>query len=160
MANTNKRADILATAEELVNGERAQSYGPPEENFGRIAQLWNAMGFAVRADGPGEDIRYRDVDATDVAMAQIQIKMARLVTSPAHEDNWVDIAGYAGLGGEIALPGIMKKGAVRESNARKPGFIALDSGYYQCDRCHETVAQSVLLDHSKNRHGFDEYVLL
>jgi len=29
------------------------------------------------------------------------VKMARLAKNPNHQDSWVDIAGYAGLGGEI-----------------------------------------------------------
>lgn len=95
----NKRADILQTAENLINGDRAQSYGSPQDSFGRIAELWSAMGFQIQSD----PCVLRDVNATDVAMALIQLKMARLVASPGHEDSWVDIAGYAGLGGEISL---------------------------------------------------------
>ena len=29
------------------------------------------------------------------------LKLARLIVSPTHTDSWVDIAGYASLGGEI-----------------------------------------------------------
>lgn len=29
------------------------------------------------------------------------VKMARLAKNPSHQDSWIDIAGYAGLGGEI-----------------------------------------------------------
>jgi len=31
----------------------------------------------------------------------IWVKMARLAKTPSHQDSWIDIAGYAGLGGEI-----------------------------------------------------------
>ena len=106
----NKRAEILKTAENLVNGDRAQSYGPPDESFSRIAELWNAMGFRIVSNSTGmvdtdahPIFDERKINATDVAMALIQLKVARLVTSPDHEDSWVDVAGYAGLGGEIAL---------------------------------------------------------
>jgi Domain of unknown function (DUF6378) len=170
MVQRNKRADILKTAEELINGDRAQSYGPPEDSFTRIAELWSAMGMRVvsnnhgMVDTKGHPIfDERKIDATDVALALLQLKIARLTVSPAHEDSWVDVAGYAGLGGEISLSGIMKPGVVREdkeSTARKPGFSSLSTGNYMCDRCHEVVSQKVLLDHAKNRHGFDEYVLL
>jgi hypothetical protein len=30
----------------------------------------------------------------------VAVKQARLIISPNHEDSWVDIAGYAALGGE------------------------------------------------------------
>ena len=31
-----------------------------------------------------------------------QIKLARLKSNAAHADNWVDLAGYAACGGELA----------------------------------------------------------
>ena len=39
--------------------------------------------------------------AHDVAAMMILLKVARLATSPDKWDNWVDIAGYAALGGEV-----------------------------------------------------------
>lgn len=100
----NKRADILHTAEELINGDRAQSYGPPETSFKRIAQLWNAMDIRIKEWNPEEprDFDYRELTAVDVALVLIQLKVSRIISSPDHEDSWIDVAGYAGLGGEIA----------------------------------------------------------
>jgi hypothetical protein len=37
-----KRADILATASEYVTTDRAATHGNAEDNFRRIAELWNA----------------------------------------------------------------------------------------------------------------------
>jgi hypothetical protein len=37
-----KRADILATASEYVTKDRATTHGDAEDNFRRIAELWNA----------------------------------------------------------------------------------------------------------------------
>lgn len=88
---------ILLEAEEVVNGPRAQHYGEPSVNFGRIASLWNAWldGRPV-VDGP--------LDGYDVAYMMILVKLARLQHEPTHRDSMVDIAGYAGcaekLGGE------------------------------------------------------------
>ena len=31
----------------------------------------------------------------------VMVKIARLVKTPSHIDSWTDLAGYAGLGGEI-----------------------------------------------------------
>jgi hypothetical protein len=42
------------------------------------------------------------VSATDVAVMMGLLKIARIKTSPAHADNWVDLAGYAACGGELA----------------------------------------------------------
>lgn len=84
------RETVLATAEQLINGDRAKDYGDASENFQRIADLW-------------KPILGIEVTATDVALCLTQLKVARLITSPAHRDSWVDAAGYIALGGEIAM---------------------------------------------------------
>ena len=86
----NRRARTLDTAKDLVNGQRAQDYGPPEVNFGRIADLWKPI------FGP-------DVTPAKVALALTQLKIARLIQSIDHEDSWVDAAGYIALGSELSL---------------------------------------------------------
>lgn len=83
------REIVLNTAEQLINGQRARDYGDASENFQRIADLWTPI-LGVQ------------VTATDVALCLTQLKVARLITSPAHNDSWVDAAGYIALGGEIA----------------------------------------------------------
>ena len=79
------------TARELIggDGQRRQDYGPAIESFERIAKMWSAI-----LDTP--------VTAEQVAMCQAALKMARLFQTPNHTDSWVDIVGYAALGGEIA----------------------------------------------------------
>lgn len=99
-----KRVDILATANELINGQRAKDYGDAATNFQRIADLWAPiLGASVRAD--------------QVALCLTQLKVARLITSPAHEDSWVDAAGYIALGGEIAGAGAANEGRVAREDA-------------------------------------------
>lgn len=83
------RTEVLDTAAELIDGDRARTYGDAAENFGRIAALW-------------EPILGVSITATDVALCLAQLKVARLITSPGHHDSWVDAAGYIALGGEIA----------------------------------------------------------
>lgn len=83
------RETVLTTAEQLINGDRARDYGDASENFQRIANLWAPI-LGVQ------------VTASDVALCLTQLKVARLITSPAHKDSWVDAAGYIALGGEIA----------------------------------------------------------
>ena len=84
------RSDILQKAEAIVTGERQKNYGTPEYNFGKIADLWNAY--------KGDDL----FDAVDVAMMMALLKIARIQTGTATEDSFVDLAGYAACGGEIA----------------------------------------------------------
>jgi predicted cobalt transporter CbtA len=88
--NKMTRSDILKKAEAIVTGERQQNYGTPEDNFKRIASLWNAY--------MGDDL----FDAVDVAMMMALLKIARISTGTQTEDSFVDLAGYAACGGEIA----------------------------------------------------------
>lgn len=83
--------DILQEASELINGDRAQDYGPVTENFQRIANLWTDY------IGP-EDWQF---SANDVAMMMILVKMSRLATGGYHRDSLVDVAGYAALAEKV-----------------------------------------------------------
>ena len=85
------RAEILDEAKKCVCGQREQDYGTPESNFQLIADLWNAY----IADGRPM------IDATDVAMMMILMKIARVKNGGGTGDSFVDIAGYAACGGEI-----------------------------------------------------------
>lgn len=84
-----KRAEILHAAEACVCGQREQDYGSPEDNFATIAGLWSAyLGFPL--------------DSQDVAMMMCLLKIGRIASGTATEDSFVDLAGYAACGGEIA----------------------------------------------------------
>ena len=83
-----KRAEILDAAKRCVCGDREQDYGSPEKNFEKIAMLWSIyMGHAVIA--------------RDVAAMLALLKIARIATGHAKEDNWIDLAGYAACGWEL-----------------------------------------------------------
>ena len=43
-----------------------------------------------------------DIEPEDVAIMMGMLKIARLASNPQHMDSWVDLAGYAACGGEIA----------------------------------------------------------
>lgn len=84
------RSEILKTAETCVCGHREQDYGSPENNFQKIADLWNAyLGFKYR------------IDARDVALMMSLLKIARASTDKPTDDCFVDLAGYAACAGEI-----------------------------------------------------------
>lgn len=83
------RLDALKIAADLVDVERAADYGDARDNFAKVAGLWrDAFGW--------------DVAVTDVPLAIVLLKAARLTSNRRHEDSWIDIAGYAALGCEIA----------------------------------------------------------
>lgn len=95
------RAEILATAEKCVCGDREQDYGSPENNFDTIARMWAAYLRALPRDADGS----RCLLPKDVAAMLALLKIARIATGHAKADNWVDLAGYAACGGEIETEG-------------------------------------------------------
>ncbi|QQM15159.1 hypothetical protein SEA_TINALIN_71 [Gordonia phage TinaLin] len=86
------KGDILAKASELVNGNRDKDYGDAKTNHQRIADMWSV-------------VLGKTVEPHEVAACMVLLKVARLVETPDHLDSWVDMAGYAGIGGEIATGG-------------------------------------------------------
>lgn len=89
-----QRADVLSAASDAVR-DRGLNYGNPEDNFARIARLWNAhlinRGYVSGVVGTG-----------DVAIMLGLVKDARLANDMTHADSWIDKAGYAACGGEVS----------------------------------------------------------
>lgn len=83
------RGAVLDCARAAVLKDRAATHGAPEDTFGLLARLWSArLG--------------QDVSPEQVAIMLIDLKTARGWGNPGHADNWVDIAGYAACGAELA----------------------------------------------------------
>lgn len=87
------RKEILNTAVSCVCGAREEQYGPPEDNFNRIALYWT-LHLGLDADTA--------LTAQDVAIMMMLLKIARAETGVGSDDTFVDIAGYAACAGEIA----------------------------------------------------------
>lgn len=86
------RARILDSAKEAVTKDRAATHGKPEDTFGLLARLWAAyLGVPV--------------SAVDAALMLGLLKVARAKGNPGHEDNFIDLAGYAACAGELAKGG-------------------------------------------------------
>ena len=83
-----KREEILELAGDLTSAIRDEVYGDPLTNHERIAEMWSAI----------LDV---NVKKEEVVLCMIAVKMSRLCQSLDHEDSWVDIAGYAAIGGEM-----------------------------------------------------------
>lgn len=99
------RESILNRAIECVCGEREQDYGSPEDNFNRIATYWSThLGMEITAE--------------DVAVMMALLKIARIGAGTATDDSWVDLAGYAACGGEIAA---------RQAGRRKLATSCMDT---------------------------------
>ena len=87
-----KSAIMLEQAKETIM-ERGESYGDPNENFERIADLWIAL--------LGDDTLKRPLSSQDVAAMMICLKLARLASTKGHVDSMLDICGYAALMSEL-----------------------------------------------------------
>jgi hypothetical protein len=149
------RKDYLSAVGECILKDRNAEYGDPEDNFRDTAAIWN-----VHLSGrllPGKELT-----ATDVAALMVGLKLARMRTSPAKADHWVDIGGYAGCGVECATreknpiqspqpdeqriprsePMSQLSGAVLPKTRCVPRGIPLD----KCDRHDFGVTQEDLVD--------------
>lgn len=92
-AKTTREA-VLDEAKSLVCGDRNAQYGEPYDDFLKIAEALNAYGYS----GPGG----RKMMPRDIPFFQILVKLSRIVESPLKTDSWVDTAGYAACGAEVA----------------------------------------------------------
>jgi len=90
ISNASGRAAILDQAREAVTRDRAATHGAVESSFAQIAAIWS-----VRLGVP--------VTPAQVAILLIDLKTVRGWGNPGHLDNWVDMAGYAACGGELAV---------------------------------------------------------
>lgn len=73
--------------------------GPRQKDYGDVRPMYDRVSAVKEALWAGID---RPWNAVDAIIFMIVIKVCRVVVTNAHEDSWVDIAGYAGLGVEVA----------------------------------------------------------
>lgn len=81
-------SELLAQASKIVSDERAITYGGKRANHENIARLWGAY-------------LKKDISPEDVALMMILLKVARTQLGTGSMDNYIDMAGYAGIAGEI-----------------------------------------------------------
>lgn len=86
---TMDRTALLEEALTLITGDRHDTYGEASQHFAEIARLWSML--------LGQEIKPAQVTLCLAAM-----KLIRLSGNLSHQDSWVDLAGYAALGGELS----------------------------------------------------------
>lgn len=92
----NMREKCLETAKTAICTDRNNTYGgSPENSFGVIANMWNT--YLKGKLRPEEEL-----DSEDVGLMMVLMKISRCKTGNYHEDNYVDIAGYAACAMEAA----------------------------------------------------------
>ena len=95
------KEEILAKAKELISNDRNESHGDAFKNHAEIAEFWNLF----------LDDKLRpmaDITAKDVAIMMILLKISRSNQGKKFNlDNFVDMAGYSAIAGEIGDAGLI-----------------------------------------------------
>jgi hypothetical protein len=104
---TDLRREALREVESCVCRDRQNTYGDAEDNFAHIAAIANVV-LGDKLTAP--------LTPLDVASFSACIKLARIRSSPLHEDNWRDLGGYAVCG-----QGIIKRQQCKPSSADSTG---------------------------------------
>ena len=77
------------TAADLITKDRQSTHGPYTDEAARIGRLWGAI------------LRRDDIPPRTVATMMIALKLARATAGSQNMDDWIDVAGYAGLAAQI-----------------------------------------------------------
>ena len=71
-----------------MSGKRHHEYGDKKTNHNNIAKLWSAyLGI--------------DLNAHDVAILMLLLKIARTKSGNPTEDTYIDMVGYSAIAGEL-----------------------------------------------------------
>ena len=87
-----KRGNVLLDALNVINGERQDQYGSPEDNFETIATYWTTY-----LNGRSY------ISGKDVAMMMTLLKVARIQTGTATWDSFLDACGYMALASDMTV---------------------------------------------------------
>jgi hypothetical protein len=82
---------VLEIARSLVTGDRAQSHGDMKQNMNQAARLWT-----VHLNGRSL------LTAEDVAIMMALLKISRISSGQHNDDNYIDLAGYAAIAGQVS----------------------------------------------------------
>ena len=97
--NSMRKEDILKKASELVTGDRNETHGDAFQNHAEIAEFWN-----IFLDGKLQSMA--SITAQDVAIMMILLKVSRSNQGKKFNlDNFIDMAGYSAIAGEIGDSG-------------------------------------------------------
>lgn len=94
-----KAAKIALTASTLIAGERADAHGSMARTHGCIASLWTVY-LQSRRDNTAP------LAPSDVAKMMVLLKLARSENGAHNNDDYIDMAGYAAIAGELEGRGL------------------------------------------------------
>lgn len=95
-----ERGQVLLEAHKIINGDRQQSYGNPEDTHGIIAELWSGY---MRAKSLTIGVRnyLAPITQKDVALMMVLFKIGRELNGAGCKDNMIDSAGYIALAADM-----------------------------------------------------------
>ena len=88
---------LLTDAAAIVGGSRQQTHGSKERSLRSIAKLWSTF-LHIRGVLPSD----LNITPNDVAILMVLLKVSRQATGDKNLDHFIDMAGYAGLAGEMS----------------------------------------------------------
>lgn len=93
-----EKRNCLKEADKIINGERQDSYGAPEDSFTVIAGYWNVF-LAAKLKPLGMDVKdlLTPLDTTNM---MVLFKQARKLGQKPSRDNYVDSCGYEAIGAD------------------------------------------------------------
>lgn len=96
--------NCLKEANEVINGDRQDSHGNPEDSFSLIAKYWDA--YVSKLYGLDTiKTKVQVLKPLDVAHMMMLFKIARMSGQKPHRDNYVDCAGYSAIAADRLLKG-------------------------------------------------------
>lgn len=108
MIEKNKRGKILMQALDIINGDRQDKYGKPEDSFALIAEYWNSYLISLQKNilekngfNPKEYKLVPMLDCKGVAEMMMLFKIARMSGQKPNLDNYLDLVGYAGIAADM-----------------------------------------------------------
>ena len=96
--NVPEKRNCLKEAGKIINGERQDSYGAPEDSFTIIAGYWNVF-LAAKLKALGVDVKDL-LSPLDTTNMMVLFKQARKLGQKPSRDNYVDSCGYESIGAD------------------------------------------------------------
>lgn len=94
-----ERGQVLLEAHKIINGDRQQSYGNPEDTHRVIAEMWS--GFMRAKISTGVIDYHAMISPKDVALMMVLFKIGRELNGAGSADNLIDAAGYIALAADM-----------------------------------------------------------
>lgn len=91
-----ERGQVLLDAHKIINGDRQQSYGNPEDTHAVIADMWNGY-LQGLARVYGDEFSFPYLTNADVAHMMVLFKISRQINGAGKRDNATDGCGYLAL---------------------------------------------------------------